>query len=212
MILLLALVSLGMGYGLWSKTLTIDGTVNTGEVNAEFSLEEIDEIYDFDDFCPLGGYSIGKDCDEDGFLNDDMEMPDPVTGEYKDVAECTAELLDGLKNPGPQTLKVTITDAYPSFNCFIRYDVHNNGTIPIKLHTPVYYFGDDPTPFPGGFTNAYLHVNAWPPPCFTDETQLEKDGFAYCNLHVHVRQDAAQGATYTFKVTIFAHQWNEEPE
>lgn len=32
--LLLALSSLGLGYGLWSKTLTIDGTVNTGKMHA----------------------------------------------------------------------------------------------------------------------------------------------------------------------------------
>jgi len=131
--------------------------------------------------------------------------------EGKDIAECYAVLLDGLPNEGSQLMEVTITDAYPSFNCFIKYDVHNNGTIPIKLHTPVYYFGADPTGYPGGFTNDYLHVNAWPPPCFADETQLETSERAYCNLHVHVQQKAEQGATYTFKVEIFAHQWNEEP-
>jgi len=38
LVLLLALASLGMGYGLWSKTLTIDGTVNTGELHAEWTL------------------------------------------------------------------------------------------------------------------------------------------------------------------------------
>jgi len=34
LILALALATVGVGYGLWSKVLTIDGTVFTGEVNA----------------------------------------------------------------------------------------------------------------------------------------------------------------------------------
>jgi len=195
MLLVLALASLGMGYGLWSKVLTIDGTVNTGEVNAEFSLMEIDESRAFDgDYCPdfPGSYSIGKDCDGLNGLNDDMEVDD------KDIATCTVELLDGLENPGPQTLKVTIDKAYPSFNCFIRYDVKNTGSIPIKVHLPDY----------SGIP-ATLHVNTWPPFCYADHEQVEPGFAAYCNLHIHVPQGAEQNATYTFNVPIFVHQWNE---
>ena len=37
MILVIALAFLGVGYALWSETLTISGTVSTGEVDVEFS-------------------------------------------------------------------------------------------------------------------------------------------------------------------------------
>ena len=35
-ILVIALALMGVGYALWSETLTISGTVNTGEVDVEF--------------------------------------------------------------------------------------------------------------------------------------------------------------------------------
>ena len=37
LVLALALAAVGVGYAMWSKTLTIDGTVKTGEVNAIFT-------------------------------------------------------------------------------------------------------------------------------------------------------------------------------
>jgi hypothetical protein len=36
-VLMIALMAIGFAYGLWSKTLYINGTVNTGSVNAEFA-------------------------------------------------------------------------------------------------------------------------------------------------------------------------------
>ena len=147
---------------------------------------EVDQSSDFNDFCPSGGYSIGKDCDGDGLFNDDMEV------EGKDIAECTAVQLN------PQTLEVTVNNGYPLFNCFVRYGVTNTGSIPIQIYHPD-YFG----------IPAQLHVNGWPPNCFTDLTQLEPQESAFCNLHVNIYQEAEQGATYTFQVKIFARQWNE---
>ena len=37
LVLALALAAVGVGYAMWDKTLHIDGTVNTGEVNAVFT-------------------------------------------------------------------------------------------------------------------------------------------------------------------------------
>lgn len=47
-VLLLALAMVGVGYGLWSKTLFINGTVRTGNVDAELSLEAVEEDEDKD--------------------------------------------------------------------------------------------------------------------------------------------------------------------
>ena len=51
--LVIALGGIGVGYAMWDKTLYIDGTVNTGEVNAEFTAASgndtgIDPGYDKD--------------------------------------------------------------------------------------------------------------------------------------------------------------------
>ena len=90
LILALALATVGVGYGLWSKTLFIEGDVRTGEVDAEMSVAEVDQSDSYNDICPSGGTTIGQDCDDDGFLNDDLEAVDPLTGEPKDIAECVA--------------------------------------------------------------------------------------------------------------------------
>jgi len=43
MLLVLALATLGIGYGMWDKILYIDGTVNTGEVDADFDAAFTDD-------------------------------------------------------------------------------------------------------------------------------------------------------------------------
>jgi hypothetical protein len=196
MLLILALATVGVGYGLWSQVLIIEGTVNTGEMDAGLSIKEIDELYDFNANCPAGGgYSIGQDCDDDGFLNDDWEWED------KDVAECSAELIDAY------TMEVTLSNAYPSYNCFIQWDVHNSGTIPIHIYHPDYFYKGVYT---GSAINVpELHVNGWPPGCFGDLTQLHPREEVTCNLHIHVNQPAEELSTYTFQVRVFTRQWNE---
>lgn len=195
MLLVFALASVGVGYGLWSQELLINGFVFTGEMDAELSLEEIDESASFDGLCPAGGFSIGKDCDDDGSLNDDMEA------EGKDVGLCTARLIN------PYTMEVVLRNTYPSFNCFIRWDVHNSGSIPIHIYRPDYFYNGD---YVGGAINTpELHVNGWPPDCFADLTQLEPSQRAFCNLHIHVNQPARENSEYRFQIRVFSRQWNE---
>jgi hypothetical protein len=201
MLMILALATIGIGYGLWSKTLFIFGTVNTGNLDAFLSVEEVDQLYDFNANCPDGsGYSIGQDCDGDGFLNDDWEWLE------KDVAECVAELDD----TDPQIMRVTITEAYPSYNCFIKWDVHNTGTIPMDVYGPAYFYEGV---LQGSAINVpELHVNGWPPPCFAryDESfQLDPGERIFCNLHVHLNQPAEEKTTYEFEVRVWGRQWNE---
>jgi len=64
-LLVVALASLGLAHGLWAKTLTIDGTVNTGEFNADFTAASTDD--------PPGTLDPGYD---------------------KDVASCTATVVN----------------------------------------------------------------------------------------------------------------------
>ena len=203
LILALALATVGVGYGLWSKTLHIYGQVYTGELDAVLSVEEVDQSDDFDDFCPSGGYTIGQDCDDDGSFNDDLEAIDPDSGEPKDIAECVAF----LDEADPQTMYVVVTNGYPSFNCFVKYDVHNTGTIPINIHSPVYT----------NLNPAAIHFNGWPPICYVNDVQLDPatdlqpGDKAYCNLHIHVNQPAVETGYYEVSISIFGHQWNEEP-
>ena len=45
--------------------------------------------------------------------------------------------------------------------------------------------------------------------CYPDPVQLHQSDVAYCMLQIHVKQDAEQGACYSFEGTIEARQFNE---
>jgi hypothetical protein len=212
-ILIVALAAMGAAYGLWSQVLTIRGTVETGEVDAELSLEEIDLVAlepwgnSFNDIAPqyCTGYTIGQNCDGKDGLNDSFQVED------KPVASCFGEFIDAWN------MRITVANAYPGVNCFVRYNVENTGTIPVRLYGPDFFYdidGDGDYDFMGTngigtIETSALHVNDWPPDCFADGVQLHAGEIEYCNLHINVKQTAEEGASYTFLVRFFARQWNE---
>jgi hypothetical protein len=157
-VLMIALMALGFAYGLWSKTLYINGTVNTGSVNAEFA----------NVVCSDTGVDPGYD---------------------KDVASCNVGLSDDK-----QTMTVTISNAYPCYSCKIRYDVVNTGTIPVKIKSITVT-----NPSEVSVTVTGIKVG----------DQIDCGASEAGDLEIHVEQDAEQGATYTFSVTIYLVQWNE---
>jgi hypothetical protein len=181
MVLVLALATLGVGYGLWSKTLYIEGTVTTGNVDAELSVEAVVEDEDIEVPTQLDG-----------------EDPDD-TLEGKDVGECSAVLLE--TNQSNDTLSITITNGYPSFDCWVTFDVLSTGSVPIHIYRPVM------TTVPPASAIAWELMN-----CYDDETQLHSGEEAFCTIWMHIEQGAEQGETYTFSGTIFVHQYNEDME
>ncbi len=84
MLLILSLSALGVAYGLWSKTLTIGVTVNTGDVNAEFTQAFTDDDNVVNDVS-LDAEDTGLcafplvDDDGDGEIDED-----PIDGEDND--------------------------------------------------------------------------------------------------------------------------------
>lgn len=197
MVLIIALVALGVGYGLWAQVLTISGTVHTGEVNAQFSIEEIDQV-------------------DAGLVHDDgVNEHNEIEG--KNVGECKAWLEDGLPNKGVQTLKMEIFNGYPSFSCFVNFNVENIGTIPIKVHQPkiVSVSPGLRVEFLTGVLGSegcyYDEVNGSAVPPVDPHPQLHPGEMKFCTIWVHVEQSAEQNATLGFEATIFLHQWNEEP-
>ena len=171
MLLVLALASLGIGYGLWSKILHINGTVATGNVDVELSL--------------------GK------FGDNETE---------KDVGDCKAELLTLPPAEQPNKIRVTVTNAYPSYECWVTFDVHQKGSIPVLVYQPI--FTQVP---PKEVTFRMMD-------CYADETQMDDPSERiWCTLYIHVEQDALQNAgrgegyppVYKFEGTIEARQFNE---
>lgn len=113
MILVIALATMGLAYGLWSETLTIDGTVYTGEVDLGFSGPKVWEWVD---------------------VNGKPQLEPPVKDQY---AECTAKAYDYDPNSdGLEGITIEVKGAYPSYHCAIWFDVTNLGSIPVHVSHP----------------------------------------------------------------------------
>jgi hypothetical protein len=111
--LIIALGALGIGYGLWSKVLVVHGTVNTGDLNADW-----DSASTNDPVAAVGEVSL----DPCSALN-----PTGCTAPAKDVGSCV------VTGEGTQTLDVTINNAYPSYECTIDASITNTGDIPFNV-------------------------------------------------------------------------------
>jgi hypothetical protein len=162
---LLALASLGVGYGLWSKTLFINGVVQTGNVDAELSLEA---VWDNE--------------------------------EIKDVGNCWATLENSTANGQANSLYIGVENAYPSYECWVEFDVHSTGSIPVHIYRPDWL--DLP---PENEVNVYVIEDM----CYVDDTQLHQSDRAFCVIYIHVKQEAMQNAEYVFYGEIEARQFNE---
>lgn len=206
MILILALATLGVGYGLWSKMLYINGTIETGTVDAIFHLAftdddgtENNDLKDLGDdgVCPAYGDSS---CDP-------MEFgPNPDRYD-KDVGHCEA-IVDLQKDPTGETLTVTVDNAYPSYHCTVWFDILNNGSIPLKIQSlsiaPV-----------GDWTNGEEVTVALSELACGQQIDpgILPDGtitnLAQGDIHIHIEQAAEQNGKYEFDAQLFLVQWNE---
>ncbi len=107
--LTILLASLATAYAMWSETLRINVTINTGEVDVEWSDWKCSDT--------------GPDPQAPGFNN----------SEGKDVASCIVEPELYDDEGDVIKLNVTITNAYPGYQPSIKLLVDNIGTIPVKL-------------------------------------------------------------------------------
>ncbi|MEM4485131.1 MAG: hypothetical protein QXE13_04730 [Sulfolobales archaeon] len=107
--ILLMLAVIGAALAMWSDTLKVAVTVDTGEVDVEF-----DNVWTDD---PQGAIDPGYD---------------------KDVATCYAEIVEiedeegNMGGDNDLDLNITIVNGYPSYRCTVYFVVKNTGTIPVK--------------------------------------------------------------------------------
>jgi hypothetical protein len=183
LVLVIALAVLGVGYALWSETLSISGTVTTGEVDVEFSQGPVKECVD---------------------INGVLTCPEPP--EKADVANCTVEWLgpdgDSEGDDGSDQLLVTVTGMYPSYHCKVSFDVTSTGNVPVHVWLPE-PTDDNPEWVATDFETCYedgvqLHQN---------------DSTGDCTIDIHFNNDQAppEGSSHTFGWTILATQYNEDP-
>jgi predicted ribosomally synthesized peptide with SipW-like signal peptide len=202
-VLVIALLALGLSgfsYAHWTDQLNVQGTINTGNICAEYSP-------------PIAVGDLGPDwmyVEGVGIVQ--------VPG-AKDVGSTVV----GLQNVDghAKILTVTINNAYPYYATSIDFHVHNCGSVPITMYQAIF----DPEASPGVKVNqtithtgvVYLDLNGdgqqdvmilWSgifgnqiDPCFAYMQDM--------SFIVVVLQPAPQGAHLTFLVELDFMNWNE---
>ena len=113
--------------------------------------------------------------------------------EVKDVGNAWCEILDDGK-----TILVTVENGYPCYEATMWYTIANVGTVPVHIQDIVV---DNPNPITVEVTGIAPGTQIHP---ISEPGVVPTPG----DLHIHVLQEAEQGAWYTFTVTINAVQWN----
>ena len=184
---IMSIAILGVGYALWSDTVEIHGSVATGNVDVALVLGAIVEDEDSE---TLGGEATTADT---GLPGDDLDNTD----EWMDVGQCDAFL------DGNGAMAISLTNVYPSFDCWISFDVISLGTIPVHVDLPQFInAGAGPISPPDG-----VDVDQ----CYADQVQLHEGEQESCTIHIHYTNDTIpeQGTTVQFWIQIVAKQYKE---
>jgi len=206
--LVLALGTLGVGYAMWSDTLQIVGDVNTGEVSVFFDSQYDNDVND-NDPTEAGSWDVsGK----------------PVwTG-----ARCTKDIASTTSTYEDKSTEIIVTNGYPCYWGSSIWDVHNDGTIPVKLHSITLTQlsrGTNETAMDKALdigTRYYVDVETLRVNKVLQAgddfsfilsafncTQIDPCQVGYLDVTVHVEQDAAQKTSYDFVIDYVFANWNE---
>ncbi|MFC1864619.1 hypothetical protein ACFLYG_02185 [Chloroflexota bacterium] len=205
--IVLALGTLGVGYAMWDKTLYVDATVETGEVNALWT-----EAFSNDDGVVTDSE---KDDDDNGLDPKDVWLANDTPRYDKDVASCIVTGAD------TQEMTVTLNNAYPSYFPTVLFDFVNTGTIPVKIQAIEYSVDDGATWVPWDGTlwvvikvfgaTWKIWILAHPFGMHVGD-QIDAGQAVQGGFHLHVEQDSDELQDGSFKVRVHLVQWNEYEE
>jgi hypothetical protein len=194
---ILLLGAFGFGYAMWSETLTLNGKISTGKL-----CWKIKGPYGYDN----GHNDMNSNCTWGGPWN---------VG--KDIANTTLSAAYDTDGDGcPDTLNVTIVNAYPWYMDEISFYFENCGTIPLKF-TKALIDGHEVNATSGRTVFLDLDHNG------TDDVKVRfGNGFGqyepyptepYDNevsLSILILQKAPQDAhNLSFTITMVATNWND---
>ena len=179
-VLIIGLAVMAASYAYWTETLSVSGSVSTGNLDAEFTAAFTDDDETVNN-ATLDAGDDGKDPKACG--------PNPARYDY-DVAESSAE----INSADPHIATITVANSYPDYNTTAWFEIKNTGTIPVKISGVNFANVSDK-----------LEVKTVVDPT---GTTLEPGETAQLGVCVHVKPDAAEGASYTFNVTVDVEQFN----
>lgn len=108
--LVISLGGLGVGYAMWSDTVTISGPVTTG--TADVCVKDVSS-----------NEAIPGNADPQCLIGDNSEG--------KDVAYVSYEIIDC------DEVRFTVHNAYPYYSVISHFTVCNQGTIPVRWQQPM---------------------------------------------------------------------------
>lgn len=197
LLLVIALAIIGSAYALWSQSIYIEGTAESGEVDWEL----------------VPGYIHQLDRGNDWNASYYPEMGFEQLN--KDVGNTTVTQIDSDGDGDLDTIIVILTNVYPWYGEHIVFAVHCTGSIPIKIWKVV--FKVDGTVIAEIYNrtttlldlngDGYADISIWWGNNFGE--QLHHCDSANISFDIIVLQDCPQGETLTFTVELVAIQWNE---
>lgn len=226
---LMALAVMGVGFAMWSDSVSISASAETGELHF--------------------GYVSGSDMNRDPQGNPDSTCDLGLRNarqapEGKDVGY-TATALTAINGDGVlDTLTVNVFNAYPCYYNDVSWYVENSGTIPVIIQQAKLLWGADSlgNPMEYNIVSGQLYAlcvdgnNSYSVVPVLDSSldnlgqfyeannaviefkwgdnvglQLHPGDDVEQSFRFHVVQPAQQETTYTFGLQIQGIQWNESP-
>jgi hypothetical protein len=217
--LVLVLGTMGVGYAMWSQTMTVNGNVNTGNVCLKFvpMLRSSDPGPNYMGYNPPNVYAPSLDWT----IQPGMD-PSTIHALDKNIGETDVAL-----GADPQHVNVTLTNVYPCYYAEVYLHEQNCGTIPVKLTGAVLTYPDPNNPdqfisitltqgdvynIPGLTQYANDPVDSvieirWM--AFQAGAQLEPGQVIETSWSIHILQAARQNFNYGFTISFAGVQWNE---
>jgi len=198
---LIVLSIAGFSYAHWCESLTLNGTITTGELDWEFIVASCLDV------------GVDYHCN-DGFVGIPPYWKDP---DGKNIGWQELTLVDSDNDGDNDTLLINLNNVYPSYFTSITFYVHNCGTIPLKIDKVIF---KNSTHVVGEYRTGvpYLKVDLNGDGKFDVEFQWG-DNFGEqidpCgrspefSFWIHILQDAPQNETLSFSIELVAVNWNE---
>jgi len=225
----LALGVMGAALAQWNETLEIEGTVNTGELDVQFSAQKSNDDGDQKDPSECGSWTGTTDP------NNTANWTWGGSRYAYDVGSTTCALskvdTGDATDDGNNVMTITILNAYPCYYGNVAFTIDNIGSIPVHIEsiklieiskggniytlaTPrdlvvcqTWYIDYDAPRVetsPSAGDDFSIHLSGDLEVCKT----IAVEGAMFGDICVHVEDGAEESTTYDFSIEIVVTQFN----
>lgn len=184
LVMVLAMAFCGIAYAAWTDTLYINGTVATGDLDAQWACAGSPSDNDGTEYINVGGW----------WWPIYAQNPNDVGDVDSSRTFLTAAMEQDNDNGLNDLLTITIHNAYPGYVANIPWSIKNTGSIPMKLDAPI-----------GPAADAAYTVAGLP----SASARINAGDSVGGTINVAVTDAAAESTDYTFTVQIPVKQFNQ---